>query len=923
MKKILISVLCCLVGGMVIAQEWVTFTKSTPESPIINLVQSNNQQVEFTAEVCGMFKQNIVQEGETFQRIEIPGAGKSMETGEPEIPYIRQLIAIPECDNVVLTVTITGQTSFTNYNIYPAPDFEEVQNPDGTVYLQEVFSINEAVYAQNSYLPGINAEIVSTGYLRDQKYAEVFLYPVQFNPVTKQLSVFTHYQVTLSFANPASAVNINTGIFNNVATHTMLNYISSGITASINDYVQGNGNVQWISLTDTAQACAIIADYLIICADPFFEPNNPNSEVLRIANHRATYNGFDVAILNANTIISDGLGFYYDVTTPQYKKEQRIRTCIRRIYEGAHAQHTYDGKLGYVLLIGDSEYGSNLGMPSSTDPEPGYSDPYSNPFISDYYFTCITQENNIIDEVGDLYVGRFCVDNNLQNGLIELHNIIHKTIFFESEYSFGEWRNNVSHTNGTAGFEDYYTAYYSFLGEQINGFNLNIVNWYASNQILEPTLNILNSGSVTMHYNGHGSINGWEDNLTIMPLELNLTNTNIFPFCTSTACQTGWFDHTTDCMGEALTTYSEDKGFVGFLGCSRSTWISYSTYIPIPPHNFRERIPYMIWHDLSHITGEFILEAKLNSSKSVPFSYNLFGDPALNIMAQGFEVTQSTTLSANTTISTSITVQSGNSLTVPANGQLYFENNGKLIIEEGAALNILSNCIIKGNSENNSIVIKGNLFLGSGTNLSSQNNEHWNGIHFDNLAKNYSIYNVVLENCYLSGESMQLNLSNCTFNNSGIKYQKGDLIISNSNFNNSKIEAKNGSKSSFIEIKSGCTIQNCESEPAIYIDSYYKYTIDDCTVSGNHGDAIGIYNSGSYRGINDIKNNIITNNGWENIGSGIELYRSYANIYGDQLIEGNKYGISCFDKSNVSIRGNSSANYIYETPMIVPKHKHG
>ena len=228
-KSILFSVLCCLFGSMVLAQDWVIFTQSNPEAPIINLTQSDNTQVEFTVEVCGMYKNDITEESENFQRIDIPGAGKTKLTGEPELPYIRQLIAIPECDSVVLTVNITGQTDFSNYNIYPAPDYEEVQNPDGTVYLQEVFTKNEAVYAQNVYLPGMNAEIVSTGYLRDQKYAEVFLYPIQFNPITKHIIFYTNYEIIIDFINPSTAVNVNTGIFNNVASTTMLNYVSSGI----------------------------------------------------------------------------------------------------------------------------------------------------------------------------------------------------------------------------------------------------------------------------------------------------------------------------------------------------------------------------------------------------------------------------------------------------------------------------------------------------------------------------------------------------------------------------------------------------------------------------------------------------------------------------------------------------------------------
>ncbi len=343
MKKSILSIAACfLLVSMALSQSWVDFTKTTPEAPIINLTSSDNQVVSFTVEVCGMYTQDITEGSETFQRVSVPSSGSLKIQGEPELPVIRQLVAIPECGDVTLSVIITGQTTFSNYNIYPVPALQEVINADGSVYVEEVFTKDAATYAQNLYLPGMNAEIVSTGYLRDQKYAEVFIYPVQFNPVTGQLNVYTNYQLSLSFTNPTTAANINTGIFNNVATNTMLNYVSSGIRASINDNVQGNGNVQWVTLTDTAEACTIVADYLIICATDFFQPNEPESEVLRIANHRATYNGYDVAIVNANIIVSDDLGFYYEGLEPpqtqQFKKEQRIRTCIRRIYEGANAQ---------------------------------------------------------------------------------------------------------------------------------------------------------------------------------------------------------------------------------------------------------------------------------------------------------------------------------------------------------------------------------------------------------------------------------------------------------------------------------------------------------------------------------------------------------------------------------------------------------
>lgn len=914
-KSILLLALCCLFGSIGYTQQWVTFTKSTPEPPIINLIESNNQQVEFNVEVCGMYKNDITEEGEPFQRIEIPNAGKTSETGSPELTYIRQLIAIPECDDIILTVNITCQTDFSNYNIYPAPGYEEVEEPGGTVYMQEVFTKDETVYAQNTYLPGMNAEIVSTGYLRDQKYAEVFLYPIQFNPVIKHINVFTHYEVTLDFVNPTTPVNVNTGIFNNVATNTILNYVSSGITASINDNMQGDGNVQWFTLTDTAEACTIVADYLIICAEPFFEPSNPDSEVLRIANHRATYNGFDVAILNAETIYLD-LDFEY--THEEFMYEQKIRTCIRRIYEGANAQHTYDGKLGYVLLVGDVEDQTNLGMPISYE-YTFSSGSYNINYASDYYYSCITKQQ-AYDPVGDLFIGRFCVDNNLENGLIELQNMVSKTIFFESEYIFEDWRQNAVFSNGyiEEWLQNAFIEYYTFIEELIQQpYNIEILNYYTSSgqEVWSGIIQSLNNGCFLKVYNGHGDVDKWligdGYNLSEFNFNVQIHNENKYPIAIGLSCYTGYLDYDEDCLAEFSTTYP-DKGFVGYLGSSRLMW----TIIGGSIANLGTSIPHAIFNNLSHIAGEFILEGKIIALFEVEkFGYNYFGDPALNIMAQGFEVTQDITLAEFTTISSEITVRSGAYLTVPSNGKLNFEGDGKLIIEEGAGF-IAIDAIVQGQSINNKIIVKGHINLHSAE-LSSQSGQTWAGIYFDNEANNYVVYNTIVENCLISGKSKKLTVQNSTFNNSGLKYQKGDLVIKNSTFNNSKIEAVNGNyKSSYVEIKSNCNVQNCEQESAIFIDGYYNYSIDDCTISGNYGDGIGIYNSGSVTGIKNISNNTIIYNGLETSSPGILVYHSYAKIFGNQLIMGNYYGIESFDNSNVSVRGNINAGYPYETQQI-------
>lgn len=909
--------------GMVLAQDWISFTQPDPQSPIISLVQSDNTQVQFTVEVCGMFKTDIIEGIESFQRLSIPAAASTRETGEPELPYIRQLIAIPECDNVSLSVNITGQTSYNNYNIYPAPDYIEVQNPDSTVYMQEVYTKNTAVYAQNTYLPGINSEIASTGYIRGQKYAEIFIYPLQFNPVTQHINVYTNYQLTLSFTNPASAVNVNTGIFNNIACNTLLNYTSSGIRASINDNMQGNGNVQWITLTSPLQADNIVADYLIICAEPFFEPNNVDSEVLRIANHRATYNGFDVAIINVEDILL--LNFEY--TLLDYIHEQKIRSCICRIYEGENAQHTYDGKLGYVLLIGDNEHITNLGMPSSFE----YSDLV---YPSDYYYSCVTNDNGIYDYSGDLFIGRFCVDNNDENGLTELHNIVEKTIYFESEYSFGIWRNNVAHANGNSYAPTYFSPlYYDFISNLLFEENLVIKNWYLLNEeIYQPVIDMINAGTPIMLYDGHGEYNSWQDDLNISNLIFDLANSNNFPYVTSRACKTGWFDNGNgDCLGEALTTYSDDKGFVGFLGAARVHMHQTNpTSIETPPTRIQERIPYCIWHDLSFITGEFILETMIGmDAPGTAHLYNYFGDPALNIMADGFEITNNLTpdCSSNLTISDKIYIRSGASLTIPADCKLYFEDDGMLIIDEGGSLIINQNATIYGTEIDNAILVSGNITINSNVEFNSLQSIIWEGLVFQNENEDYSFtYNFTMQNCGISGyaSSLTIDPTNGTsyFINSDIEYTSGDLKIKACDFTNSTIAASDPLSQQSDVIINDCNFTNSDikSGASIFIDGYDSYLITENIIDFADGDAISIFNAthySEYNLVHKIKDNEISYSGTKTTPThkAIEIYNSIAEIETNRLYDAD-YGIAAMNNSLVKIIGDENAGSISETQHI-------
>jgi len=902
-KNVFFFTTAMLFTSVAMSQQWIGLTKKEPAQPEIILNSSNNRQVSFTIELSGFFSIVKTEAGVDYQRLSIPGYGIKGEIGEPEIPVISKRIAVPVCSQVNYSVQITANQTLTGYKVYPTPELQ----PDTTGKLQEVFTINPTAYLQNEFMPSESYMLSETGAMRNQHFVTIEIYPILFNPRTGTLQIATELEITLTFDNPTTDVNVNTGIFNNVATHTFLNYQDQGIKASINDkaFEKANftpGNVQWVTLTDTAQAKDIVADYLIICAAPFFEPANPNSEVLRIANHRAWYNGFDVAILNVEHILSDNVGFYYEgYPLPTYKQEQRIRTCIRRIYEGKNAAHTYDGHLGYVLLIGDVSTGTigHSGMPSA----------FENTFSDashDYYFSCVTRSGTGYDKVGDLFIGRFCVPNNVlpEYGLQKLHNMVEKTIYFESECSFGGWRNNVLAGNGYDILpKDFWSNFYlQFLPSVLQNqrlLSLNIHDSIYSNatQFCQALVDSINQGAPYLTYNDHGSPDYWATGITADFLVSNLDNVNKTPLCVTHACLVGKMEEfLVDCLAKRLTHYSPDKGFVAMIASSSS--VASGEHLVWSP-KLITLFPKAVYQDLSHIAGEAFLESYLQIKNGVG-TFNLFGDPALNIMADGFEVTQDIIVADVTDISCQVKVHNNATITVPNQSTVHFHPKGQLIIEADGNLNMGNWVSLYGSmAESNPVIhVKGGISTGSGVVFHDLNgillgnslNLSTPWLYNDN--KQYSLTNIAFYNTPLTHRGSRLNISKCTFNaGSNLLTSVSKSNIDSCTFN----EAILLSDHAMMQINPNAMM------PATIVKNCHF------NGSGNHNPALQL----NYSTLLDIYNNTITgyetgmflnesgitasyfqnpqtfsriwNNKISSCGTGIEFYNSIAYLGGNQV----------------------------------------
>jgi len=404
MKKLFIisTIIICIINAY--GHNWVEFTTDESTNPHHSVIKSNDTIVEFEVTIPGIFNMLV----DTFNRVNIKEHTRMDSVGLPEVPIVSFLVAIPQCDSVYLNVDLKDSTKINNINIYPAPALTPDTTAGGAIALVEEFAYNRTAYETNAYFPGKLAQAIDKGAIRNQNVVRVVLYPVQFNPVTKTVNAFSKYKITLTFENPTEAINNDVGIFNEVVGNSLINYNSNGLNASINwgaGYIK-SGTYKWVTSFSNGyidDSC----DYLIITNQNFYTDTVAKNEIEKLANHRAGFNGFDVAITKMGTInavFSDTLDLDID---------EKLKYLVRNTYNDSNALHTYDSKLAYVNLFGD------LIMESGLDGVPTHEEGY------DIYFTQLTYDSTTgqYDPYPDLMIGRCSVDDTGQ-----VQNVVHKIV---------------------------------------------------------------------------------------------------------------------------------------------------------------------------------------------------------------------------------------------------------------------------------------------------------------------------------------------------------------------------------------------------------------------------------------------------------------------------------------------------------------
>ncbi len=559
----------------------------------IAIESSSLSAVEFNVDVEAVSINPDNLWGSDYQQVELPRgdnliAGMAGEIGQPELPTLTTMIAIPDMAGITVTVNYESFEIIEDIDVMPA----QIPEPEGGFTNPEPFSIDMATYNQDRFYPDILAEADTPVILRDVRMVQVAIYPVHYNPATRQLKIYRNISVDVSFEG--EVVNPKT------IRH---NYISEAFYPLYKAYI-ANFDEYMSTLTTTE-----VKRGGLLIITPNLGGFMWADEMQEIANWKRQ-KGYDVVLATTHDVDpSDG-----KPTSAQ------LKSYIQSAY------NNWEVPPEFVCLIGDED------LSYSGEVIPDY--PYGY-YASDHPYSLL--EGN--DYFPDVAVARASVDN-----INELNAWIAKVLKYEKDPEVfadpGYWRRAIM----VAGGQQTETCVWTVLWtkERLHQVGFTQVDTVFDRGNDPPDYMITNpitAGVGYINYRGWAGSTGWYDPSYNNSALSQCQNVNKPGILTSIVCGTGNFGSYTDpCFGEVwirMGSSSAPRGGPAFFGCTdggtHTRWNN-----PITIGFYHGLLVEGIYH-----FGAAVIAAKLNQFQCFPreystiqqyfHTYNGLGDPELEM----------------------------------------------------------------------------------------------------------------------------------------------------------------------------------------------------------------------------------------------------------------------------------------------------
>jgi hypothetical protein len=423
---------------------WIGFDSSAPGTPAeTHVTISDTTGITIVADFYGFWNSSRTINTTVYNELDMPGASSMREPGSPMLPSLFEYVEIPHNVDVSTQVLSSSMGSKSGFNIIPAPPPNipvGLDVPDGnvTTVVTALPPILGPVYSNDTFFPGVTTETegemnTASLVMRGHRLLGLSFFPVQFNPITGVLQVYSQIVIKVKYSVPAQiqpiAERIRSRGFENILMNTILNYNVSS-TLHIPDF--GLATISQFIPSGFQEG----AEYLIITTQPF------KTQADRLAEWKE----------------KKGVPSKVVIVDPDSREQVKERI--------ARAYNEWDPAPTYVLLLGDVE-----SIPANYDAV--HEGMINSPQGKTLLFDKPEEGGNIASDLGyftidgnsyipDMIYGRISVDTEEQAKTIVDKILQYEQfppvdeLFYESILSAGDFEDKDLNTKEDEGFPSIY-----------------------------------------------------------------------------------------------------------------------------------------------------------------------------------------------------------------------------------------------------------------------------------------------------------------------------------------------------------------------------------------------------------------------------------------------------------------------------------
>ena len=528
--------------------------------------------LELTLSINDFSINTIEHNGEQMHEFVFGALTPINDKGKPNLPSINRYIAIPQGANAKVKVNSFKKEVIEDINIVPSNG-----NFAATEKVVKDYRKDNDIYSKDEFYPANIVSLDKPTSLRGLDAVGLYICPVQFNPITKELIVYTEINISIEFDGGRGTFGderLRSQYWDPIYQHNILNYNSLPKV----DYEQRMQT--WIK--EDAEG----AEYIILI------PNDEGFRIQaqRLADYRKThgiitkvysldeigasnsddidewftyaYNNWDIAPVAACLLATHGQELWHNIPA-SYLSHPTEDSCIS---DNAYSDMNGDllPDMVFSRLIAKSAEDAEALVNKQMEYE--YLKPIMNP---DYYkkpITCTGWDfQHWFQMCSESITGFFKKIgkepqriNEIYNPFIDEDHTIEYPV--DSIWSIGSNTNQIINFFGPNGLS-YFPQYPIDAGDFDSG---------SEEQVIEA----INNGSFYIHHRGHGGIENWAGPwVDVNTLTKSLNNKDKLTYVISSNCYTGIFGEYESFTGadisitEEFMLPSKDKtmGAVGVL----------------------------------------------------------------------------------------------------------------------------------------------------------------------------------------------------------------------------------------------------------------------------------------------------------------------------------------------------------------------